>query len=54
MGRRKTVFKRYLIGLDEIQSNTLEGMANLTGMTYSEVVSYLMTKFQLSEAHPQP
>lgn len=54
MGRRKTVFKRYLIGLDEIQSNTLEGMANLTGMTYSEVVSYLMTKYQLFEAPPQP
>ena len=54
MGRKKTVFKRYLIGLDETQSNTLEGMANLSGMTYSEVVSLLLDYYQLGEADIQP
>ena len=54
MGRKKTVHKRYLIGLDETQSNTLEGMSNLTRMTYSEVVSYLMNYYQLGTATKQP
>lgn len=54
MGRKKTVHKRYLIGLDETQSNTLEGMANLSGMTYSGIVSYLLDYYQLGKATPEP
>ena len=54
MGRKKTIYKRYLIGLDKTQSNTIESMAILTGMTYSEVVSYLITKFQLSDTPYKP
>lgn len=47
MGRKKIYKKRYLIGLDEVQSNNLEGMAKLLGLTYSEVVSMLMDYYQL-------
>lgn len=50
MGRRKTVHKRYLIGLDEAKSNTLESMANLSGMTYSGIVSYLLDYYEHGSA----
>lgn len=48
MGRKKIYKKRYLIGLDEVQANNLEGMSKLLGLTYSEVVSMLMDYYQLS------
>lgn len=54
MGRRKTVCKRYLIGLDETRSNTLEGIANLTSWTYSGIVSYLLDCYRLGKAPLQP
>lgn len=47
MGRRKIYHKRYLIGLDKIQANTLEGMSNLMDCSYSDVVSYLLVQYQL-------
>ena len=47
MGRKKRYCKRYLIGLDAIQSNNFEVMANGLALTYSEVVDYLMTYYQL-------
>lgn len=47
MGRRKRVSKRFLIGLDETRANTLQGMANALGLTYSKVVAYLMDHYQL-------
>lgn len=50
MGRKKIYKKRYLIGLNEVQSNNLEGMANLLGLNYSEVVSMLMRYYQLHKS----
>ena len=50
MGRKKIYKKRYLIGLNEVQANNLEGMANLLGLTYSEVVGMLMTHYQLHKS----
>ena len=41
--------RRFLIGLDKIQANTLVAMSNALGLTYSEVVSYLMDCYQLGE-----
>lgn len=41
--------RRFLIGLDRIQARTLENMSNALGLSYSEVVSYLMDYYQLGE-----
>lgn len=49
MGRKKRVHKRFLIGLDNVQASTLENMSRVLGLTYSEVVSYLMDYYQLGE-----
>lgn len=49
MGRKRRVHKRFLIGLDLVQARTLENMARVLGLTYSEVVSYLMDYYQLGE-----
>lgn len=47
MGRKKRYHKRFLIGLDETQANTLENMSNLMACSYSDVVSYLIVQYQL-------
>lgn len=52
MGRKKLYHKRYLIGLDEVQANTLEGMSNLMACSYSDVVSYLLVQYQLGSIPP--
>lgn len=54
MGRRKVVYKRLIIGLDLIHTNTLDAMSDALGLTYSEVISYLMDYYQLGKATPQP
>lgn len=41
--------RRFLIGLDRVQSQTLVDMSNALGLTYSEVVGYLMDYYQLGE-----
>lgn len=50
MGRPKKYYKRFLIGLDKVQANTLEAMSKVLGLSYSDVVSYLMDVYQLGEA----
>lgn len=47
MGRKKVYERRFLIGLDRIQSQNLVDMSNVLGLTYSEVVSLLMKFYQL-------
>ena len=49
MGRKKLYEKRFLIGLDKIQANTLENMSKLMACTYSEVVAYLIVQYQLGQ-----
>lgn len=49
MGRKKLYEKRFLIGLDKVQANTLVAMSNALGLTYSEVVAYLMDWYQLGK-----
>lgn len=49
MGRRKMYDRRFLIGLDLVQANTLVAMSNALGLTYSEVVAYLMDWYQLGK-----
>lgn len=49
MGRRKLYKKRFLIGLDWVQSQTLVDMSNSLGLTYSEVVGFLMDYYQLGK-----
>lgn len=49
MGRRKLYNRRFLIGLDECQANTLVAMSHVLGLSYSEVVSFLMDYYQLGE-----
>lgn len=49
MGRRKMYTRRFLIGLDKVQSQTLVDMSNALGLTYSEVVGYLMDYYQLGK-----
>ena len=49
MGRRKLYAKRFLIGLDTTQANTLENMSKLMACTYSEVVAYLIIHYQLGQ-----
>lgn len=41
--------RRFLIGLDIVQANTLVAMSNALGLTYSEVVAYLMDRYQLGK-----
>ena len=53
MGRKKLYHKRYLIGLDVIQATTLEGMAAGLGLSYSEVIGYLMDYYQLGMNEPK-
>lgn len=48
MGRRKKYSRRFLIGLDKVQAQTLVAMSNCLGLTYSEVVGYLMNYYQLA------
>lgn len=47
MGRKKVYERRFLIGLDRIQSQNLVDMSNALGLTYSEVVSLLLKFYQL-------
>lgn len=49
MGRRKLYSRRFLIGLNECQANTLVAMSNWLGLTYSEFIAYLMDRYQLGE-----
>lgn len=49
MGRRKMYARRFLIGLDKVQANTLVAMSNALGLTYSEVVAFLMDWYQLGQ-----
>lgn len=50
MGRKKLYTRRFLIGLDYVQARTLVDMSNALGLTYSEVVSYLLNYYQLGKA----
>lgn len=52
MGRKKLYHKRFSIGLNELQANTLESMANLMACSYSDVVSYLIMQYQLGSIRP--
>ena len=47
MGRKKIYKRRFLIGLDAIQSYNFIRMSQVSGLTYSEVVSYLMDFYQM-------
>lgn len=49
MGRKKVYKRRFLIGLDDIQSQNLVDMSNALGLTYSEVVSLLIKFYQLRQ-----
>lgn len=49
MGRKKVYERRFLIGLDRIQSQNLVDMSNALGLTYSEVVSLLIKFYQLRQ-----
>lgn len=49
MGRKKLYSQRFLIGLDENQAFQLKSMSKMLGLTYSEVVGYLMFRYQLGE-----
>ena len=49
MGRRKLYKRRFLIGLDHVQAQTLVDMSNALGLTYSEVVAFLMDWYQLGK-----
>ena len=49
MGRRKMYERRFLIGLDKVQAQTLVDMSNALGLTYSEVVGFLMDHYQLGK-----
>lgn len=49
MGRKKVYKRRFLIGLDAIQSQNLVDMSNALGLTYSEVVSLLIKFYQLRQ-----
>lgn len=47
MGRKKLYKRRFLIGLDTVQSQNLIDMSNALGLTYSEVIGYLIKYHQL-------
>lgn len=42
MGRRKAAFIKIIIGLDMVHANTLNTLSDELGLTYSEVISYLI------------
>ena len=44
--------RRFLIGLDKVQAQTLVDMSNALGLTYSEVVGYVMDYYQLGKGEP--
>ena len=44
--------RRFLIGLDKVQAQNLVDMSNALGLTYSEVVGYLMHYYQLGRNEP--
>lgn len=46
MGRRKLYKRRFLIGLDKVQAQTLVDMSNVLGLTYSEIIGFLMDYYQ--------
>lgn len=41
--------RRFLIGLDKVQAQNLVDMSNALGLTYSEVVGYLIKYHQLGK-----
>lgn len=49
MSRHKTVHKRFLIGLNRVQAQTLVDMSNALGLTYSEVIGYVLDYYQLGK-----
>lgn len=49
MGRKKVYKRRFLIGLDDIQSQNLVDMSNALGLTYSEVIGFLIKFYQLRQ-----
>lgn len=49
MGRKKLYTKRFLIGLDKYQTEQLMSMSNLLGLTYSDIVSFLLDYYQLGK-----
>ena len=49
MGRRGKYCRRFCIGLDRVQSQNLVDMSNALGLTYSEVVSFLIKHYQLHQ-----
>lgn len=49
MGRRKLYSRRFLIGLDKVQAQTFVNMSNALGLTYSEVVGFLLDNYQLGK-----
>lgn len=51
MGRRKLYSRRFLIGLDRVQVQNLVDMSNALGLTYSEVVGYLLSYYQLGKTN---
>lgn len=53
MGRRKRYESRFSIGLDYHHAKQLRDMSNLLGLTYSEIVSYLMDYYQLGTRDPK-
>ena len=52
MGRRKIYSRRFLIGLDRVQAQNLVDMSKALGLTYSEVVGYLMLYYKLGKREP--
>lgn len=47
MGRKKKYERRFLIGLEKYQAQDLVRKSQLLGLTYSEVVSYLLDYYNL-------
>lgn len=44
--------RRFLIGLDKVQAQNIVDMSNALGLTYSEVVGYLIAYYQLGRGEP--
>ena len=49
MGRKKLYDQRFLIGLDKYQAMQLRSMSKMLSLTYSEVIGYIMDRYQLGE-----
>lgn len=49
MGRRKKYSRRFLIGLDKIQAQTIVNMAEAQGLTYSEVIGYMIDRYLMGK-----